>query len=418
MKKKFFTLFLIFSLTLSFTACGSFHASDQSSYTISVKKGFFNTKISIPKAFATSADIEDSGQDSFEIAKVAKEQGIKNVTTNDDGSVSMKMSNNTYKNFLTSVKIAIDDYNSEFLKDNTDTCSFREISHDINLTEFNIKANSEEYTNSDILSSKPLYFFGILYQSLSAISKDDIKTTVNILDKDTENLIHTDNLTLDKYIEILEGVTELSTEEQEPITTTASSTNNSTNTSAQNTQKTTETQTTTTIATTATTTATTQATTAATQAATTPNLNTADQSKTTTAATTVATTATTQATTATQNRDLPAGNYSDTGSGSMYLSTSSGTSQNGGTPTITGTPSSTAYITLTTQNFDTTHVAYIYIDGILAASTELSNEQDLLLQGHYLTAGTHKVEVVQYNNNNPGGSIITYKSASYQVKAQ
>lgn len=413
MKKKFFTLFLIFSLALSFTACGSFRSSDQDSYTISVKKGLFNTKIFIPTAFATSADIEDSGQDSFKIATIAKEEGIKHVTTNDDGSVSMKMSNNTYKNFLTNVKIAIDDYNNKSIKDNTDTCSFREISHDINLTEFNVKIDAEEYVNSDILSSKPLYFFGILYQSLSATSKDDIKTTVNILDKDTENLIHVDSLTLDEYIDILNGVMELSTEEQEPVTTTASSStatttstaSDSTIASAQSTN-----QATTATATTAASTQATTATTAATTAASTPNLNTADQSKTTSAATNGSTTA---ATTAAQNRDLPAGNYSDTGSGSISLS-----NEDGGAPTITGNPNSTAYIILKTENFDTTHISYIYIDGILAASVQLSDEQALQLQESYLTAGTHKIEVVQYNNNNPSGSIITYKSASYQVKAQ
>lgn len=418
MKKKIFTLFLIFSLALSFTACGSFQSSDQGPYTISVKKGLFNTKISIPKSFATSTDVEDSGQDSFIIANVAKENGIKNITTNDDGSISMKMSNNAYKNFLTNVKIAIDDYNSDFIKDNTDTCSFREISHDINLTEFNVKANPEEYTNSDILSAKPLYFFGMLYQSLSATSKDDIKTTVNILDKDTENLIHTDSLTLDEYIKILEGTKELSTEEQEPITTTASTatttstTTNSTDSTTNSAQSTKQATTATTTATTATqaTTATTTATTAATTAASTPNLNTADQSKTTTAA---ANSSTTAATTAAQNRDLPAGNYSDTGSGSISLS-----NIDGGAPTITGTTNSTAYIVLKTENFDTNHTSYIYIDGMLAASTKLSDEQALQLQSSYLTTGTHKVEVIQYNNNNPSGSIITYKSASYQVNAQ
>ncbi len=434
MKKKLFTLFLIFSLALSFTSCGSFHSSNEGPYTISVKKGLFNTKVTIPKPFTSSVDTEDSGQDSFEIAKVAKEQGIKNVTTNNDGSVSLNMSNNTYKNFLTNIKIAIDDYNNEFIKDNKDTCSFREISHDVNLTEFNVKIDSEEYTSSDIISTKPLYFFGTLYQALSSVSSDDIKTTVNILDKDTENLIHTDSLTFDEYIEILEGVEELSTEEQEPVTTTASTSattstaEDSTNVSAKSTKKTDETQETTTTATTAAstqaTTATTQATTVTTQATTvttqattaasTPNLNTADQSKITTAATTAATTASTAATTTAQNRDLPSGNYSDTGSGSISLS-----NQDGGSPTITGNQNSTADIILKTENFDTTHICYIYIDGMLATSPlYLDSEQALQLQGNYLTAGTHKIEIIQYSNDNTNGSIITYKSASYQVKAQ
>ncbi|MGN0464993.1 MAG: hypothetical protein ACI4F9_01420 [Lachnospiraceae bacterium] len=425
MKKKILTLFLIFSLALSFTACSSSQSSGQNSYTISVKKGIFNTKIFIPATFATSANIEDSGQDSFEIANIAKKQGIKNVTTNNDGSVSIKLSNTTYKSFLTNVKIGIDDYNNAFLKDNQDTCSFREISHDINLTEFNVLADSKEYVVSDVITSKPLYFFGVLYQSLSDISKKDIKTTVNILDKDTKNLIHTSNLTFDEYIDILKGKTELSTEEQEPITTTATTAATSATTTAttasnpvtsniqstkqgNNTQITTTTSSsatatdTTTTTTAVTSAATTATTTTATTAAATPNLNTADQSKTTGTASTAAT----------QNQGSTLGNYSDTGSGSISLS-----SENGGAATITANTNSTVDIILKTTNFNSSRKSYIYIDGILAATANLEAEQALRLQGRYLTAGTHKVEVIQYSNDSTSGSVITYKSASYQVKS-
>lgn len=412
MKKKFFTLFLVCLLSICFTACGSSGSSSEDAYTISVKKGLFSTQISIPKAFTTSADVEDSGQDSFDIATVAKEQGIKKLTTNNDGSVSMKMSNNNYKSFLTNVKIAIDDYNDAFIKENSDICSFREVTHDVNLTEFNIKVDSEEYTSSDILAAKSLYFFGTLYQALSDIDGDDIKTTVNILDKDTENLIHTDSLTFEQYIEILEGKAELSTEEQEPVTTTAStekatkaSTTDSTDTSANSTKTnsaqptaTTEATTTvstqaTTLTTAATTAATIAATTAATTAGSTPNLNTADQSKTSAASTTASTTTA-------QKRD--------TGSGSISLA-----SEDGGTSTIS---SSEGAIVLKATNLDSSHQSYIYIDGMLAAGPiQLYDEQILQLQSTYLTTGTHKVEVIQYNDNNPSNSIVTYKTASYQV---
>lgn len=423
MKKKILTLFLIFSLALSFTACSSSQSSGQNSYTISVKKGIFNTKIFIPATFATSANIEDSGQDSFEIANIAKKQGIKNVTTNNDGSVSIKLSNTSYKSFLTNVKIGIDDYNNAFLKDNQDTCSFREISHDINLTEFNVLADSKEYVVSDVITSKPLYFFGVLYQSLSDISKKDIKTTVNILDKDTKNLIHTSNLTFDEYIDILKGKTELSTEEQEPITTTATTSatsatttattaSNPVNSNIQSTKQGNNTQITTTTSSSATATdttttavtsaATTATTTTATTAAATPNLNTADQSKTTGTASTAAT----------QNQGSTLGNYSDTGSGSISLS-----SENGGAATITANTNSTVDIILKTTNFNSSRKSYIYIDGILAATANLEAEQALRLQGRYLTAGTHKVEVIQYSNDSTSGSVITYKSASYQVKS-
>ena len=38
------------------------------------------------------------------------------------------------------------------------------------------------------------------------------------------------------------------------------------------------------------------------------------------------------------------------------------------------------------------------------------------LEGDALKVGTHKVEVVQYDNDDPSGTVITYKTASYEVK--
>lgn len=314
MKRKLFTLLLAFSLALSFTACGSSDPSNEGPYAISVKKGLFNTKVSIPSAFTTSANVEEAGQSTFDLVAIANAQGIDNITTHEDGSISMKMTNNAYKTFLTKIKIEIDNYNNEFLENNADTCSFLEIVHDINISEFNITADTQEYTSSDILSTKSLYFFGTLYQSLSSTARADVKTVVNILDSETNDIIHTDSLTFDQYIEILEGTNELSTEELDSISTTAASTAIATTAAT----GTTSTALTTTTASTATTTATTAATTATTQATTattavqTPTFNTADQANTTTTATTQPTNPTFNTADQNKNKTTTAKNSSTT----------------------------------------------------------------------------------------------------------
>lgn len=424
MMKKFFALLLVICLACSFTACKSSKSTLDDDYTITVNEGIFNTKISIPKVFATSEAIENSDNPTFKIADIAKQQNVKKVTTNNDGSVSLKMSNSTYKTFLTKVKVAIDQYNDTFISDNAESCSFTEIAHDINLSEFNVKADSAQYTASDVLSTNPFYFFGMLYQGLSGTDADSINTTVNILDKDTENLIHVDSLSLRDYTEVLKGNEQLSTEAQTEVTTTAATAMTTTaaadasasSTDAASSTTASDGSTTTTTAATTASTATT-----ATTASSTPGFNTSDQSKqtssttvsttasttaTTTASTTAATTAATTASTSSSQGSGISGSHSDTGAGSITLDSS-----------VTGTPSSTSYVTLKTSGLDDSLTSYIYIDGALAASTKLTSVQAIELQGSYLTSGTHKMEIVQYDDNNPNRDIVTYKSANYTVTA-
>lgn len=62
-------------------------------------------------------------------------------------------------------------------------------------------------------------------------------------------------------------------------------------------------------------------------------------------------------------------------------------------------------------------LSYIYIDGMLLTKEQLSDSQGSLdLSGDSLTVGTHKVEVVQFENDSTDGAVTTYKTASYEVK--
>lgn len=121
-----------------------------------------------------------------------------------------------------------------------------------------------------------------------------------------------------------------------------------------------------------------------------------------------------------QKKDLPEGNYEDTGSGSMYLSTPGGTSENGNVPVIYAeADTSLMQIGLNTTDFDGSKLSFIYIDGMLLGKEQLANSQAPLdLSGDSLSVGKHTVEVLQYEEDSPENTLITYKSAAYEVKSK
>lgn len=117
-------------------------------------------------------------------------------------------------------------------------------------------------------------------------------------------------------------------------------------------------------------------------------------------------------------RDLPEGNYEEKGEGTVYLSCEGGTTEDGNVPVIYSKKDTILMqVGLNAWDFNGGALSYVYIDGMLATKEQLANSQiSLDLQGDSLTTGTHKVEVVQYTNDDTASEMITYRSFSYEIK--
>lgn len=119
-------------------------------------------------------------------------------------------------------------------------------------------------------------------------------------------------------------------------------------------------------------------------------------------------------------RDLPEGDYSDMGKGTMFISTDGGTSENGNVPVIYADEDSSTTIMqigLETEGFDGSILSYIYVDGVEISKEQLAETMTTIeLREAQLTKGKHTVEVVQYANDDTAGDMVTYKSAQYEVK--
>ena len=117
-------------------------------------------------------------------------------------------------------------------------------------------------------------------------------------------------------------------------------------------------------------------------------------------------------------KDFIGDSYSDTGDGTFFLVNSSGTSENGNVIVVyADSDTILEQIGYESSGMNGGALSHVYIDGMLATKEQLGDSQGSLdLSGDSLSSGTHKVEVVQYEDDNVNGAVITYKAASYEVK--
>jgi len=106
------------------------------------------------------------------------------------------------------------------------------------------------------------------------------------------------------------------------------------------------------------------------------------------------------------------------GSGTFFISTPSGTSQDGNVPVfLKDAGTLMTEVGYSSREMDGTHLTYFYIDGMENDKDQISDtDGSLIVNGDMLSEGTHTVEAVQYDTDEPTGNVITYKSATYEVK--
>lgn len=119
-------------------------------------------------------------------------------------------------------------------------------------------------------------------------------------------------------------------------------------------------------------------------------------------------------------KDLPDGEYTDMGDGTFSISTDYGNSSDGSTPVFIITRGDTeAQLNFTAAGISGNNLTYIYIDGYLTTKAQISDTQSTLsLSGSALDLGVHKIEIVQYENEIPTSTMITYKTCSYELQIQ
>lgn len=119
-------------------------------------------------------------------------------------------------------------------------------------------------------------------------------------------------------------------------------------------------------------------------------------------------------------RDIPESDYADVGNGKFYIASASGSTENGDAvlvyPDMDSIPF--AYIDYELWDMDGSVQTYIYLDGVEIDKQQAGEgyQSSIPLEEEWqVSAGTHKVEAVQYEGNDPSGTISFYRSAEYTV---
>lgn len=193
MKKKLVAMLLVGAMALSFTACGSSPKSgnnseastDQSSDDgegLKAEKNLLSVEVTLPTSLVKDGEAE--------LDEEAKEAGVKEITKNEDGSITMKMTKEAHKELLGSIKESVDESNEEIIADKENYPSIESITYNDDLTEFTVSVDSASFNGLESFVAIAFYMEGNIYQALNAVPEDEINTTVNFVDKDSGEVIN------------------------------------------------------------------------------------------------------------------------------------------------------------------------------------------------------------------------------------
>src|SRR5699024_3789954 len=145
---------------------------------IEVDKGLLNVEITIPKMFFEDeelADIEEQMEDSHEA----------NVTKNDDGSLTIKMSKKEHKQLMSDMQEEFVDTINQMIEAE-DYPSIKDITYNRNMTELSIVVDREEFESGfDGFTLFSLGFTGLFYQIFDGKDIDKKKVTMKLIDEET-----------------------------------------------------------------------------------------------------------------------------------------------------------------------------------------------------------------------------------------
>jgi hypothetical protein len=125
------------------------------------------------------------------LKKEAKEEGVKEVIVNDDGSVTYKMSKSQHKKMMKEMEETLVETINEIEKDE-EYPSINTIEYNKAFTEYTMIVNQKEYENSmDGFALFGLAFQSMFYQLFNGVSEEDYKVTFQLKDEKTSKVFDT-----------------------------------------------------------------------------------------------------------------------------------------------------------------------------------------------------------------------------------
>jgi len=151
---------------------------------LDVDKGILTVEVTIPATFMEGEDIDN-------VVAEAKKGGTKDVTKNEDGSVTYKMSKAEHKKMMKEMKTNVTTYVDEIVNDE-DFASIQDIKHNESFSEFTVVVDKAAFENSfDGFATLGLAMSGMYYQAFDGTNADKLNVTVHSEDASTGEIFGT-----------------------------------------------------------------------------------------------------------------------------------------------------------------------------------------------------------------------------------
>ncbi|PAE15843.1 hypothetical protein CHH91_11625 [Virgibacillus sp. 7505] len=148
---------------------------------VEVDKNLLSVEVSLPASFF-------EGQSAEDVIADAKDKGIE-VTANDDGSYTYKMSKSEHKKLMDEMSAELEKSTAEMVSSG-DYPSIKDISYNKDFSEFTMVVDKEAYENSmDGFASFGLGMSGMMYQLFNGADPDEYSITISIEDEASGEVI-------------------------------------------------------------------------------------------------------------------------------------------------------------------------------------------------------------------------------------
>lgn len=190
MKKQLLAIMMAMALLLA--ACSSTEDSkgkdeknkedatntEETSGAVAVDKGLLNVEVTIPATFLEGEDLDT-------VVAEAKEEGIKDVTKNADGSVTYKMTKAKHKEMMEEMRVNVTQYVDELISDEN-FASIQDIEYNKDFSEFTMTVDKAAFENSfDAFATLGLAMSGMFYQLYDGVKSDKLNVKLDLKDQAT-----------------------------------------------------------------------------------------------------------------------------------------------------------------------------------------------------------------------------------------
>lgn len=157
---------------------------EKTSDKVQVDKNLTNVEITLPASLV--------GEQNFsEIQEEAKENGVKEVIQNDDGSVTYKMSKKAHKKMMAEIEEDLKDTLDD-IKNDKDYPTIKDVKYNNDFDQFTLIVDKNAYENSfDGFAALAIGISSMYYQLFKGVDTEDNKVTISIEDAATGEVIDT-----------------------------------------------------------------------------------------------------------------------------------------------------------------------------------------------------------------------------------